>query len=268
MARPRKNRRGKSDKKPKLENKIAAEPIETARKFPISSDAVDTIATWITIGLGAVAYLFDKIGHSTLALWTLFLTIWFALLALISHAHEKHWVLWLIRGRPWRWAFIAGIVIIALAVVTSKDDKAIATKINNRADIITPQVRRRLAASIKAAMPPKSIMFVSNNQTTEGKEFSDAFVEAVRASGCLLEKQVTIEGTGYMISGEQEGGVFVMQMDGETAASPQTVGLVNALASNGIPDVIAIPNNSKRPNKPGEATHTILVMKKARSTTE
>jgi hypothetical protein len=130
MARGPKNRGGNSKKKAQLKNKVCPESVETGGRLPIPSTAIDTIGTYAAIIVGALTGIVQALGHTSLALWLLFLTIWLAALALAAHAYEKHWPPWKLWGHPrWIVAISGGALLIcAWAIVNLRGSEAPASK--------------------------------------------------------------------------------------------------------------------------------------------
>src|SRR5207247_361400 len=94
-------RGGNSKKKAQLENQVGPETVKSDRRLLVPSTAIDTIGTYAALIVGATTGIVQQLGHTTLALWLFFLTIWLATLALAAHAYEKRWRPFLIWGHPW-----------------------------------------------------------------------------------------------------------------------------------------------------------------------
>jgi hypothetical protein len=235
------NRGRDSKSKAKLEKKVSAKAGNISRGLPIGSDDIDTVATWAAVCAGAVAGIVELLGHTRLAVSISFLMVWFAVLAIVAHAHEKKWRMasWLIRGHPWLVAAIAAVLIattggLAISRMPGNDrDSLAAARLASRSDILSGEKFDRFVEFLQT-LPPDSVFLVRTEDSREASEFSGVVEDALTMTGRLAGYSIF---TNSGMTPNPPGRVVVHPNGPANKRYADTI--VAALAAAGIPDVAA-----------------------------
>jgi len=254
MGKGKKPAQHETQKETQLKQQVRAEPATENRRLAIRSEDFDTFATWLTLILFGVSGLAARFGHDVLSDWFTFLALAFACVAIVWHAHEKHWPPRCLWKRPWILTIAAVVSMVGVATWAQMAELAepdrlasLEARLRSRSELLTPQVRARLIEQLKT-LPPKSVVIVVSTETTEAKEFAALLVTTLTKAGCL-DKHVFVEGPGVVNIGD-EGIVVDNQPDVANSANK----LGSALTAAGIPDVklVALPSALRSP--PGKVT--------------
>jgi hypothetical protein len=112
-------------------------------------------------------------------------------------------------------------------------NKAMASRIASRADILTVESRRALTAKF-AVLPPGSVGVARVDVTSESKEFADVIEKILGEAGCLGARLDLTVGT---MDRGSPGRVVVTLLQGDESKSAADL-IATALTEAGIPDVV------------------------------
>ena len=112
-------------------------------------------------------------------------------------------------------------------------NRAIAAKLQSRAELVTPEVRARLLADL-GKLPEKSVRIVTLNDTPESGDLANVLIGILKESDRFADsRDVDVLGEGSRPAGK----IVIRVLDGELAETGRS-----ALVDAGFSDVVIDPN--------------------------